>query len=34
VETLNGAVDRMLFAGVPRYTHAQTLASGARSWRR
>jgi hypothetical protein len=30
VETLNGAVERMLFAGMPRYTHAQTLASGAR----
>ncbi len=29
VETVNGAVERMLFAGLPRYTHAQTLASGA-----
>lgn len=26
VETLNGAVERMLFAEMPRYTHAQTLA--------
>ncbi|WP_410595648.1 Mu transposase C-terminal domain-containing protein [Amycolatopsis sp. lyj-23] len=29
VETVNGAAERMLFAGLPRYTHAQTLASGA-----
>jgi AAA domain/Mu transposase, C-terminal len=29
VETVNGAVERMLFAGLPRYTHVQTLASGA-----
>jgi putative transposase len=29
VETLNGAAERMLFAEMPRYTHAQTLASGA-----
>ncbi|MEV6322719.1 Mu transposase C-terminal domain-containing protein [Nocardia sp. NPDC051787] len=29
VETVNGAVDRMLFAGLPRYTHRQTQASGA-----
>ncbi len=28
VETLNGAVDRMLFAGLPRYMHRQTEASG------
>ncbi len=29
VETVNGAVEKMLFAQLPRYTHAQTLASGA-----
>ncbi|MGO4614714.1 Mu transposase C-terminal domain-containing protein [Nocardia sp. 2YAB30] len=29
VEAVNGAVDRMLFAGLPRYTHRQTQASGA-----
>jgi hypothetical protein len=29
VETLKGAVERMLFTGLPRYTHAQTLVSGA-----
>lgn len=28
VETINGAVDRMLFAGLPRYTHRQTQRSG------
>lgn len=29
VETVNGAAERMLFAAMPRYTHAQTLVSGA-----
>ncbi|MGW3281156.1 Mu transposase C-terminal domain-containing protein [Nocardia rhamnosiphila] len=29
VETVNGAVDRMLFAGLPRYMHRQTEANGA-----
>lgn len=28
VETVNGAAGRMLFAGMPRYTDAQTLANG------
>lgn len=29
VETINGAVERMLFAGLPRYTHRQTQMNGA-----
>ena len=28
VETLNGAAEEMLFAALPRYTHAQTLRNG------
>lgn len=28
VETVNGASERMFVAGLPRYTHAQTLANG------
>ncbi|WP_445944910.1 Mu transposase C-terminal domain-containing protein [Rhodococcus sp. M8-35] len=28
VETINGAAERMLFAGLPRYTHRQTRVSG------
>jgi putative transposase len=31
VETLNGAVETMFFAGLPRYTHAPTLLNGARA---
>ncbi|CDZ90248.1 transposase [Rhodococcus ruber] len=29
VETINGAAEKMLFAGLPRYTHRQTHVSGA-----